>query len=210
MSEPYKIVEDFNGTDVKSDFTPDKVEEILSGLSSTANGQYIEGPKVPLQIQMVDGNGAVQIEMDNGHRKDLSIMVTGVKLIARFASDVFNSKVKIYFGTTRENNLDCTWFSCPTVLDSLKDRHENAHHKRRILWTRTVSMRQRVIAEHVNKEISVYKRFKKPVKIKYMGEEADEFDGKRFFIAMTCYNPLEGNDNPVKFVGNLTYYYRDI
>ena len=210
MSEPLYVDELF-GTSWKDDFSADTTFDLKSGFSSASNGICALGPKVETQV-LVDGTSGIQMDLEPGKRKDMSIMVTGFSLEGRLATDSEYACVQVFFGTTNdvEGNLDASYFQAPTQLDSLKDRQEDAHRVRKVYWTKKYTLQKKYNQHHKMVNVNKFHRFPKPIKIKFDGFGATDWVGRRFFLAMTCYNPQEGSSDFVNWVGQIRYYYRDL
>jgi len=208
MLEPLYVDETFS-TSWKDDFSADTTKSLKSGLSSASNGICVFGPLVSAQ-ELIDGTSGILMELEPGFRKDNAIMVTGISLQGRLATDSEYAKVSIFFGTTnnQDGNLDATYFSCPTQLDSLKDRQEDAHRVRKVYWKKDYTLQKSYDEKHKMVNVNKYIRFPKPIKIRFDGYNYNDWVGRRFFLAMTCYNPQESQGD-VKWLGTLRYYYRD-
>lgn len=205
MAEPL-FCEDPIGS-YAADFTPSQTVTLKSGASSPSNWFYREGPLL-LPQQLVGD----ELDLEPNFRKDSNVNVTGMYVYGRLATDSPHAKITVYIGTTYNEpfDVDATYFASPTCLDHLTERHEDARRARRIIWSKTYTLASRYKNEHVQREFHKYLRFKTPIEIKFNGTQNNDWDGKRFFVAMTCYNPQEGTNDHVNMIGNIKYYYRDM
>lgn len=189
-------------------------------------GNYLEWPQVIAQPITVDTNNQITLELENGRRKDSEINLTGWSLAGQLLlpNNYRQGYFTVYIGTTKldrspthtssETLMSKEDFSCPDGTDNVSDRNPNAKGKRRIYFKKTYSCynsEYKILNGHGSfKRISHYKRFKKPIRIKFNGDGPTDYETTRLYICFKCHLPGQTGSDAMKFQGRLRCYYRDL
>lgn len=160
-------------------------------------------------------NGVVEIK--NSERKDNRIMVTGYSLDCQVATDAKYAVLGVYIGTTKLPTAGGTALSTsdfPNPQPGFKLDPKVVAPKRKIYYSKEITLRQKFNQDHPTKRFSHYQKFKKPFPIEFDGPLAQDWLSRKMFVAFRAQNPheLNGTGNPryMNVTGTIRVYYRDL
>ena len=156
------------------------------------------------------------IEIKNSERKDNRILVTGYSLDCQVATDSKYSILGVYIGTTKLPTTGATALALddlPNPEPGFKLEPKVVAPKRKIYYSKEITIRQRFNQDHPTRKFSHYVKFKKPFPIEFNGPLAQDWESRKMFVAFRAQNPHEihqTNPRYLNVTGRMRIYYRDL